>query len=136
MAGSTTFQRKGKKIVFIPTPSGGNSPLNLVAPVASGVVSVGSLLSCTTGTWTSTASISYSYQWQRNSVDIAGAVNPTYTAVNADLGNNITCVVSAANQYGVSYKSSNILSSSGAVVGIFDFSNSANSDLILFLEDI
>jgi hypothetical protein len=111
MAGSTTFSRKGKKIVMIPTPTGGLAPFNVTAPVASGTVAVGSTVSCTSGTWSSTTLVTYSYQWQRNLTDIAGAINPTYVCVNADLSTNLTCVVTAANQYGVAYKSSNQLNS-------------------------
>jgi hypothetical protein len=111
MAGSTTFSRKGKKIVMIPTPTGGLAPFNTIAPSATGTVAVGNLLSCTSGTWTSTTTVTYSYQWQRNGVDISGATANTYTCVNADLGANLTCVVTAANQYGVSYSRSNQLTS-------------------------
>ena len=47
------------------------SPVNTVAPVASGALTVGSTLSCTTGTWTNSPA-SYAYQWRRNGGGIPG----------------------------------------------------------------
>lgn len=41
------------------------APINTVAPVVSGTVAEDELLSCTTGTWTGTTPITYTYQWYR-----------------------------------------------------------------------
>lgn len=74
------------------------APVNTVAPVISGSTSLGSTLSCTTGTWTGTPNtFTYSYQWKRNGSNIGGATSSTYVTVVADSTANITCVVTATN---------------------------------------
>ena len=88
---------------------GGATPSNTVAPVISGSTTVGSVLTTTDGTWTGTTPITYTYQWKRGGVAIAGATNNTYTTVNADIGENITCEVTATNDYGSDVAISNIV---------------------------
>ena len=75
------------------------SPVNTVAPVASGTTTVGSTLSCTTGTWTNSPT-SYAYQWLRNGANISGATSSTYLTVTADGGTSIRCTVIATNVHG------------------------------------
>lgn len=60
-------------------------PSVLVAPVASGTVEIGQTLSTTNGSWTNSPT-SYTYQWQRDGVDISGETSSTYTVVAADIG--------------------------------------------------
>jgi lysophospholipase L1-like esterase len=104
--------------ITLETVASAAAPVNTVAPVASGAVSIGGLLSTTNGTW-SGAPTSYTYQWQRNGVDILGATASTYTPVAADItptaaqattGPAITCVVTAHNIVGATDASSNALS--------------------------
>ena len=82
------------------------NPINSVVPVVSnssavsGVSSVGQTLSCTDGTWEGDATIVYTYQWRRNTVNISGATNNTYVLTLADAGRNITCVVTGTNSTG------------------------------------
>ena len=73
---------------------------NTVLPVISGTVQQGSVLSTTNGTWSGAPTISYSYQWQRNAVNIAGAGAATYTLAAADVGTTITVAVTATNAGG------------------------------------
>jgi hypothetical protein len=73
-------------------------PWNTVAPVASGTLVVGSVLSCTTGTWTKSPT-SYADQWQRDGVNISGATVSTYTTVTADIGKLVRCIVTATNDF-------------------------------------
>ena len=75
------------------------SPVNTVAPVASGALTVGSTLSCTTGTWTNSPT-SYAYQWLRNGGGISGATSSTYVTVTADGGTSVSCRVTATNAIG------------------------------------
>ena len=77
-------------------------PLNTTAPTISGSTATGSTLTTTNGTWTSTDAFnptSYSYQWKRGTTNIGSNQN-TYVTVSADVGQTITCQVSAINQRG------------------------------------
>jgi hypothetical protein len=85
-------------------------PANTVAPAVTGTATVGSTLTCTSGTWTG-ASITYAYQWQRAPGGaIAGATNTTYVLVAADSGHSVTCVVRASNPGGSTLATSNAVS--------------------------
>jgi hypothetical protein len=84
------------------------APTLTSSPTISGTTVVGSTLTSTTGSWTGfPASFTYSYQWRRAGSNISGATSSTYTTVSADIGNAITCFVSAFNSAG----SNNALSS-------------------------
>jgi hypothetical protein len=85
----------------------GSLPVNIVAPAVTGTAAVGQTLSTTDGTWTGAPAPTFSYQWQRNSVDIAGATSSTYVLVAADYDNPIRCVVTATNPLGVVSANSN-----------------------------
>lgn len=74
------------------------APVNTVAPLISGGLYVGNVLTTTDGTWTGSPS-SYAYQWKRNATNIGTNTN-TYTLVSADAGTNITCIVTATNASG------------------------------------
>jgi hypothetical protein len=85
----------------------GSLPVNIVAPAVTGTATVGQTLSTTDGTWTGAPAPTFSYQWQRNSVDISGATSSTYLLVEADIGNPIRCVVTATNPLGAVSANSN-----------------------------
>lgn len=85
----------------------GEPPVNTVAPVVSGSITVGSTLSCTTGTWTGDETITYAYQWRRDGNDISGATSSTYTLIGDDEGAMIDCVVTATNDAGSDDAASN-----------------------------
>ena len=89
--------------------SSGVPPVNTVAPVISGTQVVGSTLTSTTGTWTGTPVIVYTYQWFRGATLIGGATASTYVLVQADAGNtsNITCQVTGTNAFGNATATSN-----------------------------
>lgn len=71
------------------------APVNTVAPVASGTGTVGQTLSVTNGTWTAGGAITYTYQWLRAGIVIAGANAATYLLVSADSGKTVSCTVTA-----------------------------------------
>jgi len=91
------------------------APANTVAPVASGTPVVGHTLSVTDGTWTGTAPITFTYQWQRDNSgggvygDIGGETNNTYLLAVADLGCNVRAVVTGTNGGGAVPANSNAL---------------------------
>ncbi|MCB9620440.1 MAG: hypothetical protein H6724_13465 [Sandaracinus sp.] len=94
-------------------------PSNVVAPVVSGTPTEDETLSCTTGSWTGTTPISYTFQWRRDGSPILGATATTYTLVTADVGTLVDCVVTATNVGGSDSQDSNdlgpIASSGGGV---------------------
>jgi len=85
----------------------GSLPVNTVAPVVSGTATVGQTLSTTNGTWTGAPAPTFTYQWQRNNVNISSATNSTYLLVEADYNNPIRCVVTATNALGSASANSN-----------------------------
>jgi hypothetical protein len=90
------------------------SPVNTVAPAVTGTAQVGQTLSCTTGTWTGIATITYAYQWQYGTTNIPSATSSTYVIAGAYAGQTIRCVVTATNPAGSTSANSN---STSAVIG-------------------
>ena len=86
-----------------------SAPVNTIAPVITGTAQEGQTLSCSTGTWTGTAPITYTYQWYRGASAIGSATNSTYTLVAADVGQNIKCTVTATNIAGSASADSNTI---------------------------
>jgi hypothetical protein len=79
-----------------------------VAPAVTGSTTVGSTLSCTSGTWSSTNGVpSFAYQWMRGSAKIAGATSSSYIITTADPGNLVSCNVSATDTITTSTRMSN-----------------------------
>jgi hypothetical protein len=74
-------------------------------PTISGLLKLGSLLSATSGTWTGTPTITYSYQWQSCSLlkteckDIAKAIEPTLK-LEGLLNLTLRVIVTATNAAG------------------------------------
>jgi hypothetical protein len=78
---------------------------DVAAPVISGELQSGQVLSASPGSWAGTGSesISYAYQWERCDAEsqecapIAGAEASSYTVVSADLGQALQVLVSATS---------------------------------------
>lgn len=75
----------------------GTFPKNTVAPAITGTPTNGQVLTTTDGTWTGTATITYSRRWRANGQVIAGATAATYTLTAAEVGKTITVEVFASN---------------------------------------
>ncbi|KAA3640420.1 MAG: hypothetical protein DWP92_03085, partial [Armatimonadetes bacterium] len=68
-------------------------PTNTVLPAISGTAEVGEVLSTSDGSWTGTAPITFTYQWQRcdgGCSDIAAATSSTYTVGAQEVGSSLT----------------------------------------------
>jgi hypothetical protein len=87
----------------------GTIPNNTVAPVISGTNTFGSTLTTTNGTFTGTATITYTYQWLRGGSPISGQTASTYVIGASDSLANITCSVTATNSYGSDSEVSNTI---------------------------
>lgn len=90
-------------------------PANTVAPAITGTPTVGQALTVTNGTWTGNPSPTLTRQWRRDATNIASATGTTYTLVAADVGQDITCVVTATNSGGTETATANSI---GPVAGI------------------
>jgi hypothetical protein len=88
-------------VTVIKTP-----PKNTVAPKITGTPKVGKTLTCSNGTWTGSAPITYTRQWLRNGAPIAGATGSAYVAKAADKNKFLTCRVTAHNAAGTATKTS------------------------------
>ena len=98
----------------------GVAPANVAAPFLSGTAEQGARLSVSSGRWTGTQPIGYSYRWMRCNASvgecgaIAGATGSSYVLTRADVGHRLYGVVTARNSVGSASASSN---ATPAVVG-------------------
>lgn len=89
------------------------APVNTAEPIISGTAKDGNTLTASSGTWTSSTPITYSYQWLRcdaqgiGCANIGGATGPHYQLRNADVGHTVRVRVTAKNADGSSTKESN-----------------------------
>jgi hypothetical protein len=93
-------------VSLVPGAGAAAPPTFTAAPEISGEASEGSLLSVSTGTWTGSGTITYTYQWLRCGYAgspcalVADATSPTYTPTAADAGATIRAVVTAKDSAG------------------------------------
>jgi hypothetical protein len=106
------------------------APSSTVSPVISGAPIIGQILTSTTGTWTGSTPITYSYQWKRGVTNI-GTNASTYTVVLADAGQAITCQVTATNIAGSVNATSNALTVINTLLDLYPSSAAAYSTRLL-----
>jgi hypothetical protein len=88
-------------------------PSNTVLPAISGLLKVGQLLTASTGTWSGTAPITYTYQWQLCNLEgsgcsnIAKATSSSFLLSLLDLGLPLRVAVTASNVAGSTSATSN-----------------------------
>jgi poly(3-hydroxybutyrate) depolymerase len=92
-------------VVTVPLASGiGSPPQNTAPPTISGSLVQGQTLSTTTGVWTGTSPIAYTFHWGRckptGCGPIIGATNQMYLLTSSDVGSTIFSVVTATNASG------------------------------------
>ena len=81
-------------------------PANTAVPTISGIAQAGQSMSATSGSWSGTPPLTYTYQWQgcnslgASCVNIAGATGSSYTLQPSDVGNTVRVVVTATNAAG------------------------------------
>lgn len=83
-------------------------PASSGAPALTGTTSIGSVLSCSQGSWNNNPA-SVAYKWLRNGSAVAGQTGNTYTVQSADVGTGISCEVTATNAAGSTAVASNTL---------------------------
>jgi hypothetical protein len=82
------------------------APTNSAPPTISGTTQTGQTLTASTGTWSSTDAITYSYSWQRcdnhgnKCGDVHGATAATYLLGNPDVNHTLRVTVTAKNAEG------------------------------------
>ncbi|HEU5243649.1 MAG TPA: LamG-like jellyroll fold domain-containing protein, partial [Gaiellaceae bacterium] len=100
-AAGSTPATSGPSAVIQPTP-----PAVTAAPAISGLAQEGQTLSATTGTWSGTTPIAYTYQWMScdssgaNCSPISASTTPNYVVDAADVGTTISVRVTASNVAG------------------------------------
>ncbi len=111
-AGGTTQASAATAVVSPPPPS--SPPVNVTAPVLSGIAQVGQVLSVTTGAWNGSPPPTFTYTWQdcdadgsANCTAIGGATLSTYNVATNDAGRTVRSVVTATNASGTASKASN-----------------------------
>jgi len=81
-------------------------PRNTGLPTVSGPVQIGKAIKASTGAWTGSTPLTFSYQWRRCDaagaacVDIAGATASSYTINSADADRTLRVSVTATNSVG------------------------------------
>jgi subtilisin family serine protease len=100
-AGSSPPATSAQTAVVAPAP-----PANTARPTTSGTARDGQQLSATTGTWSGTPPLTYSYQWQdcnslgASCANIPAATSSTYVLGHGDVGSTVRVTVTATNAGG------------------------------------
>jgi hypothetical protein len=75
----------------------GKAPVSTQAPSILGTPRENETLTCERGEWEGSQPIEYTYRWLLDGAPISGATGYTYTVHAEDLGQSLTCVVTAKN---------------------------------------
>ena len=102
---SVTVSNTNGSTTSVSASTGVTAPIyNIAAPVVRGLLVVGQVLDASDGVWSSPYSINLSYTWRRDTgggnVAISGAISPSYTLTESDIGASISVVVTATTLLG------------------------------------
>jgi hypothetical protein len=90
MTASVSFKVSGEPIL-----TEAAAPRNIVAPVIVGTAKVGAPLTIDPGVWAGFTSIAF--QWKADAADISGATGNSFVPVTGNIGDVITCELTASN---------------------------------------
>ena len=82
------------------------APVNTEPPTISGTLTLGQVLTASTGTWSGTAPITFAYVWMQCDANgnackgVANGSTATFTLVSTDVGNTLRVEVTATNATG------------------------------------
>jgi uncharacterized membrane protein YgcG len=76
------------------------APEDTVVPTVSGTPGVGEALTCANGLWTGGPSPVFTVQWLREDAPISGATGSSYRVQAVDVGEELSCEVTATNHAG------------------------------------
>lgn len=88
----------------------GTAPFNVLDPVITGILASGQVMTCSSGTWTGSGPMTFAYFWQNTASSSSVA---TYTVAGGDVGNVLSCLVTATN----SVDSADAISDPTGIVG-------------------
>ncbi|WP_316214306.1 hypothetical protein [Bradyrhizobium sp. SZCCHNR2032] len=95
----TATNSQGNATATSATFTVGATPTNTALPAITGPSLVGGTLRASQGSWSGSPS-TYAYQWKSNGTNIPGATTSSYVTQAGDVGNSITCTVTASNGWG------------------------------------
>jgi RHS repeat-associated protein len=113
------------------------APANTALPTISGEAKDEKTLTASTGTWTGTPTITYSYQWEscntagESCTSISGATGSSYTIAHEEVGHTIRVKVTAKNSAGEASATSGatVVVNSGVAQGPFYYDYDADGQL-------
>lgn len=76
------------------------APVNIVQPLLSGNAAVGTVVTCSNGSWTGSPSPTFSFNFKANGVSVQNGASNTYTPLIGDDTKTLTCTVTATNTQG------------------------------------
>jgi hypothetical protein len=85
------------------------TPENTDGPMVSGTPAVGEALTCSDGTWTGEPPLTFTEKWLRDGTPISDATGSRYQVQVADMGEGLSCEVTATNSAGHKSAISNTL---------------------------
>ncbi len=98
---SVTVSNTNGSTTSVSASTGVTAPIyNIAAPVVRGLLVVGQVLDASDGVWSSPYSINLSYTWRRDNSVISGAISPSYTLTESDIGSSISVIVTATTLLG------------------------------------